>query len=414
MALTKVTYSGIKGAVANVLDFGADPTFTNDSTAAINAAIASLGSAGGTVFFPTGRYKTTSKITITTPVRIVGTGRGSASGVHQCEIVKTGSYTVLEFGVGASWGGIEDIAIGTTNSAFTGDGIYISSGRIDVNRIAITNQAGFGINIYDANCSNFANVYIFNCGIGLYIDGATPPDTNGITFVNFDILSSRQDGIYVNKAIANTYVGMTVQGSTRYGIFINGDRHKFYGTYSEGNGTGDSALVFGGGADFNSVEFTTADTLGTVTNPTGNNNWHVIGQSSVMSNGEGLDFSQRTTQAGKTSTVLDAYEEGTWTPGFTNFTTSGTVSITGTYTLVGRLCHCKVAIVGSGGGVSTSTLGSTRMSNLPFTPLSSDILSVINGNTLAPLGQCLVLASSYLPSWSSLENVLISFTYETT
>lgn len=160
-------------------------------------------------------------------MRIVGTGRGSNGGVHKCEIVKTGNYTAIEFVVGAAWGGIADIAIGSSDSAFTGDGLYISSGRIDVNRISITNQGGYGINVYDANVSNFSNVYIFNCAIGLYIEGATPPDTNGITFINFDILNSRQDGIYVANAIANTFVGMTIQGSVRYGIFINSDRNIF-------------------------------------------------------------------------------------------------------------------------------------------------------------------------------------------
>lgn len=38
MSLTKATYSMISGAAANILDFGADPTGVNDSTAAIQAA----------------------------------------------------------------------------------------------------------------------------------------------------------------------------------------------------------------------------------------------------------------------------------------------------------------------------------------------------------------------------------------
>lgn len=42
MSLTKVSYSMTQGAPVNVLDFGADPTGTTDSTAAIQAAIDSL------------------------------------------------------------------------------------------------------------------------------------------------------------------------------------------------------------------------------------------------------------------------------------------------------------------------------------------------------------------------------------
>lgn len=49
----------IQGDVVNVLDFGADITGSADSTQAIENAIASLSSGGGTVFFPAGTYKTT-------------------------------------------------------------------------------------------------------------------------------------------------------------------------------------------------------------------------------------------------------------------------------------------------------------------------------------------------------------------
>jgi hypothetical protein len=417
MSLTKATYSMIQGAVANVLDFGAvgdwNGTTGTDDTAAINAAIASLGSNGGTVFFPTGRYKTTAKITVSTPVRIVGTGRGSNSNVHKCEIVKTGNYTAIEFVPGAAWGGIEDIAIGTSNSAFTGDGLYISSGRIDVDRIAITNQGGSGINVYDANASNFSNVYIFNCAIGLYIDGATPPDTNGATFVNFDILSSRQDGIYVAKSIANTFVGMTIQGSVRYGIFINSDRHIFYGTYSENNGSANDALVFGSNADFNFVEFTTADTLGTVTNPNKTNGWRVTGGSTVVGVGEGIDFSNTTPAAGMTSQDFTRYEEGTWTPSFTSLTTVGTVAITGQYTLVGKMCFCTIAINGAtGSDTSASIAGTTLFTGLPFTAGSANSTMTATNGAIANLGVGLVTSTnSYPPAWSATQNVWISFCY---
>lgn len=52
MSLTKVTYSMIQGDCANVLDFGADPTGTNDSTAAFTAALAT----GKKVWIPNGTY----------------------------------------------------------------------------------------------------------------------------------------------------------------------------------------------------------------------------------------------------------------------------------------------------------------------------------------------------------------------
>ena len=56
MALTKVSYSMIKGAVVNVLDFGAVGDGVTNDTAAIQAAVDSLTYGGGTVFLPDGTY----------------------------------------------------------------------------------------------------------------------------------------------------------------------------------------------------------------------------------------------------------------------------------------------------------------------------------------------------------------------
>ena len=52
MSLTKVSYSMIQGATANVLDYGADPTGVADSTAAFTAALAT----GKKVWIPNGTY----------------------------------------------------------------------------------------------------------------------------------------------------------------------------------------------------------------------------------------------------------------------------------------------------------------------------------------------------------------------
>jgi hypothetical protein len=59
MSLTKVSYSMIDGETVNVLDFGADPTGATDSTAAFQAAVATL----KIIMVPFGTYRVDSAIT---------------------------------------------------------------------------------------------------------------------------------------------------------------------------------------------------------------------------------------------------------------------------------------------------------------------------------------------------------------
>lgn len=60
MSLTKVTYSMIAGQYVNALDFGADPTGTSDSYAALQAAIDAA--QGRIVYVPAGTYKVTDTL----------------------------------------------------------------------------------------------------------------------------------------------------------------------------------------------------------------------------------------------------------------------------------------------------------------------------------------------------------------
>ena len=61
MALTKVSYSMITGAPANVLDFGADPTGVANSQPAIQAAI---NSGAVEIIIPSGTYRLNSGLTV--------------------------------------------------------------------------------------------------------------------------------------------------------------------------------------------------------------------------------------------------------------------------------------------------------------------------------------------------------------
>jgi len=65
MALNKASNSMIEGAPVNVKDFGAVGDGVTDDTAAIQAALDSVGPNGGQIVVPVGTYKITGRITIT-------------------------------------------------------------------------------------------------------------------------------------------------------------------------------------------------------------------------------------------------------------------------------------------------------------------------------------------------------------
>jgi parallel beta-helix repeat protein len=71
MSLTKVSYSMIEGASANVLDYGAVGDGVADDSAAIQAAITDLTASGGTLFFPNGTYKIESTVTLASNVSLI-------------------------------------------------------------------------------------------------------------------------------------------------------------------------------------------------------------------------------------------------------------------------------------------------------------------------------------------------------
>ena len=87
-----------------------------------------------------------------------------------------------------------------------------------------------------------------------------------------------------------------------------------------------------------------------------------------LSAGGGIEFGQATTSASgasASSTLLDAYEEGTWTPG----SSTGTISQNyATYTKIGRLVTVRCNVSNFSDRTTSTGIGIT---GLPFTSLST-------------------------------------------
>ena len=92
----------------------------------------------------------------------------------------------------------------------------------------------------------------------------------------------------------------------------------------------------------------------------------------VMANGKGIDFSATSDATGKTSEVLDDYEEGTWTPVAIGASSNPSAPSTavGKYTKIGRLVTVDFYVGWPSTGASAGS-GNLSISGLPFNSAAS-------------------------------------------
>ena len=135
MALTKVSYSMIQGAPVNVLDFGAIGDGVANDTVAIQAALASMQSTGGELFFPKGTYKITAPIAqeFNDGVNVKITGYGAKIDGTSVTGTVNGDTVLILLG-------------GSTDSVFTKTFPSSALGaNVLVNATSITSAGTFGV-----------------------------------------------------------------------------------------------------------------------------------------------------------------------------------------------------------------------------------------------------------------------------
>ena len=160
-------------AVFNILNTayagGADPTGTNDSAAAINAALTAA-SSGGTVYFPAGTYKTTASIVIPNDSTIL-----AGAGMYA---------TIIKPTSGAQFDAISTAIPGSAGtSGFIRNYLGIRDMTLDCSQMTGTTAGkGNGIHFYGVRYSEIKNVFISSCpnwAILLYGDNTGPGNNFG-------------------------------------------------------------------------------------------------------------------------------------------------------------------------------------------------------------------------------------------
>ena len=225
MTLTKATYSMISGAVANIMDFGADPSGVADSTAAIQATV---DSGAKSIFIPEGTFKVTAPINIPTnngadAVRVFGAGK------QQSILQASGTFnTIINIGDNTAQtirGRYENFAVSGTGATVQ-YGIYGS--RVEEHTFfsvwaygfataAISTGYGYVNNFIDCECS-------YNTGDGLLLNLDYGP-------------GGGNNAIWVSGCLLFQNDGWGLKASSGYGVWVDGctiESNKKGGIYFQG------------------------------------------------------------------------------------------------------------------------------------------------------------------------------------
>ena len=121
---------------------------------------------------------------------------------------------------------------------------------------------------------------------------------------------------------------------------------------------------------------------------------------------KGINFTANTPAAGKTSQLLNWYEEGTWTPALTsaggNFTTLAYGDQQGSYTRVGRMVTVRGNLFTSGAITAGSASGQVYISGLPFAASVSNLGQIWTSPDTANYNSPLALATGVQVASSNL------------
>lgn len=276
MALTKVTYAMIEGAVFNVLDFGASPSETPaNNLASIQAAINAANTAGGgAVYIPAGTYELDVVNYITdggsvfgiTSIKLLNNVTLFGDGAASVLKVKNGAY-----GAGAFYRMISSRDVTRLQNAkvmnLTLDGnkanqttsnqcdnmLLEAAGGIEINSVRSINANGNGMLIRGTTAAAMTNVKVVNCSVGnCNTIGIQCSQFDGLIISNnyVDDTGDNCIDIYGEKATTQSNgLNFTITGNTVFrglvGIFLE--------TVAQGVVTGNSVNICNLGITVNRI-----------------------------------------------------------------------------------------------------------------------------------------------------------------
>jgi hypothetical protein len=217
-AVTRTVQSKLRDAVS-VVDFGADPTGSNNSVAAIQSAI----NAANCVYFPAGTYLLNSAVTLKANTTVFGEGASSVI-LYNGSAASQGAFFVNS---GSSSSYVDNITIsdlkflGTVSTLGFSEFIHLISlsgvRNCVIERCVVEGFRGDGIYIGSGDLAeqerHNINVTIRDC----YIDGVNNDNRNGISVI---------DGVGIN--IDNNYITRCTRSNMPGAIDIEPDVNVYH------------------------------------------------------------------------------------------------------------------------------------------------------------------------------------------
>lgn len=148
----------IEGAAINVLDYGADPTGTNDSSAAFQSALDYLETNGGCLYIPAGTYALNTSLTIT--------------GASNFSITGAGKFVTTL---------VRNADTGTLITLANCTDYTISNLSIDCKFSTYATNASHGIAFYNSSNALFENLYIEDWKNSAILGYASPAGPSSYT-----------------------------------------------------------------------------------------------------------------------------------------------------------------------------------------------------------------------------------------
>ncbi len=247
-----------RSTIVSVRDFGAVGDGATDDTAAIQAAIDSLLTTGGMVWFPEGTYAVSSPIQVqTNGVLLFGAGISDMLATAAGSTVTTGRGSIIR--ATASWAGAGATAAMVRFTSTVGDGRPLLAGgmtglHVCGWRFSTTAPAGTVNGIYARVARGvFDNIMASECsGRGMWVEGASTGNGDTVNWDCYDTIISRSqfawnalDGFYASEfggndlhldhviTFNNSLSGLRLRGSSAQVSSLHSYDNLFHGVHVE-------------------------------------------------------------------------------------------------------------------------------------------------------------------------------------